>query len=328
MSLYSDSGRYRLANWFFNCLYIDLLICGFLLYLNLPAIIVFFQANPREIVIIAICFLVYLVITIAIKEKLLKYRDDIWRQLFEVVASIYFFIHVVLYFLIIGIFLSTIYLDLTRIQVSSDFLISWAIILGVLILVGFYLKNKEYQRSSGTESERIHTDPRWDYPDGHLSKDDCDIDENEIDIPVIRETEEQRFQREQYRSIRETQAANIPIDLHCFVCGKRDILPIMGSDGRYYCRDHILPENRNITSNYHHSKNNSAPQPDIHCKNTHCRKEIYHKDVIQCGPCGQLFCKHCWEEHRWSHGKSPAVGISYTADGTFSGFDGTESMRK
>ncbi|MDP3396403.1 MAG: tetratricopeptide repeat protein [Methanoregula sp.] len=50
-------------------------------------------------------------------------------------------------------------------------------------------------------------------------------------------------------------------------------------------------------------------------------------EIIQCGPCGRYFCPDCWRDHQWVHGKSPSIGISYTADGSFSGFDGDERIR-
>lgn len=56
-------------------------------------------------------------------------------------------------------------------------------------------------------------------------------------------------------------------------------------------------------------------------------KAISREDIILCGPCGNLFCPDCWEKHQWSHGKSPAIGISYQADGSFSGFDGSERLK-
>jgi hypothetical protein len=72
----------------------------------------------------------------------------------------------------------------------------------------------------------------------------------------------------------------------------------------------------------------SSPAPDTRCKNPFCMREIHHKDIIKCGPCEKSFCKYCWESHRWSHGKAPAVGISYTAEGTFSGYDGSETIKR
>lgn len=327
MSLYSDIGREKLANWLLNCLYIDLVICGFFLFLNISVVFETIRVNPLEIAIILGCFLIYAAVINGIKEKILKYREDVGRYLSEIAASMYLFVHSVFYFLIIGAFFSEVYRWESGIQVSSDFLFSWAIILSIIILAGFYLKNKETQRSSGTEHRRMYRDSRWDYPDGHLSTEDRYSDENDPNIPVIRETEEQRFQREQYRTIRELQNANIPADLNCYICGKRDLLPLQGSDGRYYCRDHILPENRVRSPDFSQPSQNSEPKPDTRCKNPFCRKEIFHGDIIKCGPCGKLFCKHCWEEHRWVHGKSPAVGICYTADGKFHGFDGSEDRR-
>lgn len=71
----------------------------------------------------------------------------------------------------------------------------------------------------------------------------------------------------------------------------------------------------------------SKPVLDRICPN--CKRAVNHKDIIQCGPCERLFCTKidCWESHRWSHGKSPAVGISYSGDGSFTGFDGSEGFK-
>jgi len=52
------------------------------------------------------------------------------------------------------------------------------------------------------------------------------------------------------------------------------------------------------------------------------------KDSIRCGPCNQLFCRKCWATHQWSHGRAPAIGINYTSHGTFSGYDGTEPLKR
>jgi hypothetical protein len=35
-----------------------------------------------------------------------------------------------------------------------------------------------------------------------------------------------------------------PQTQECCICGKKDFPPFLGRDGNYYCRDHILPENR------------------------------------------------------------------------------------
>jgi len=303
MSVYSDIGRIKLANWVINCVYIDLVICGIILFFNFTDLYDYLRLQPLSTALILGLILIYAAIIAILREKVLQYGDDIWRQLSEVTASFYFLIHCILYFLILGLFLSGIYLSLTRVQISSDFLSSWAIIFGVMILIGFYLRNKDYRSSSGPDSERIHTDPRWDYPYGHMPTKNYDRHENEWEIPVKQ-------------------------DLNCFICGKRDILPLKGKDGRYYCRDHILPENRVIDQNSVRSTTDSAHKPDTRCKNPRCKREIYHTEIIQCGPCGNFFCKYCWEGHRWSHGKAPAVGISYTSKGTFSGYDGSENIRR
>ncbi|MDO8872827.1 MAG: hypothetical protein Q7V05_08885 [Methanoregula sp.] len=60
---------------------------------------------------------------------------------------------------------------------------------------------------------------------------------------------------------------------------------------------------------------------DTNCRNPNCNRIIKPIDIIQCGPCGNFFCKYCWEEHRGSHGKIPSVGIGYNTDGSFYGYD-------
>ena len=130
------------------------------------------------------------------------------------------------------------------------------------------------------------------------------------------------------KKIPQYQKIKISDDQRCYVCGKRDLLPLKGRDGRYYCQLHIIPENRTISPNSPQSKAISAPAFDTTCKNPRCKRGIYHEEIIQCGPCGNFFCRHCWEGHRWSHGKSPAVGIGYTSDGKYYGYDGTERFQK
>jgi len=328
MSLYNDAGREKLAKWLINCIYIDLAISGIILFLNFIGTYEYIRERPLSAAIVVALVLFYIAIIRSIREKLLKPKEDPKRKISEIFATFYFFIHVIFYILIIGLFFSGMYLGLTRIQVSSDFLLSWAIILSALIQGVFYLRNKGYRPSTGPEPEGIHTDPRWDYPDGHLSTEDRDPNENKWDIPVKGETEEEKYQREHHEAITRLHNAKIPAYLNCYICGKRDILPLKGKDGRYYCRDHILPENRVIEPDSVQSIINSAPKPDTRCKNPRCKREIYHTGIIQCGPCGNFFCKYCWEGHRWSHGKAPAVGISYTSDGTFSGYDGSEQIKR
>jgi hypothetical protein len=317
MSLYRYSGRNKLANWLSTCLYIDLIICGFLLYLNFTVVYDYIRAHPLETVIIAVVFIVYIAIIDTVKQKILKSRDDARTSLAEIFASLYLFFHGIFYILLTGYLLSGIYQGMTGVQISSDFLLSWSIILGALVLIAFYLKNKEYPQSLVSDGEGGHTDPRWDYPDGHLSSEDHYPEENSGDSYQV------RYPTDSLSGYRRSSE-----DLTCFVCGKRDMLPMKGRDGHYYCQNHILPENRILSPDSGQAAFIHLQKPDTRCKNPYCRREIYHTDIIKCGPCGNLFCKHCWEAHRWSHGKAPAIGISYTADGTFSGFDGTEQMKK
>jgi len=237
MSLYSDNGRYTLGNCLFNCLFIDLIICGFLLYLNLPAIIAFFQMNPPVGLIIAMCFLVYIAIITTVKKHLRRYVSEGWRQAAEIFSTIYLFLHGIAYIWIIGIFLLGVFLAANQILISSDLIFTLAILISAAILGNFYLKNKRYQKSARSTT-------------------DC------------------------------------------------------------------------YTGHSIFSPDTTEPNADTRCRNPSCNREINHKDIIQCGPCEQYFCKHCWETHQWSHGKAPAVGISYSSEGTFSGFDGTESMKK
>jgi len=42
-----------------------------------------------------------------------------------------------------------------------------------------------------------------------------------------------------------------------------------------------------------------------------CNKAYNTKNLRQCGPCGDLFCNNCWENHRWCHGKPPSLKIWY-----------------
>jgi uncharacterized protein (DUF2147 family) len=110
----------------------------------------------------------------------------------------------------------------------------------------------------------------------------------------------------------------------CFFCGKTDNFLYRGRNGENYCKDHILPENRDFITRHDQKTIKSIPLPNYRCKNPLCNRRIYRTDIIQCGPCGNFFCKYCWENHRWCHGKSPAVGIGYSSDGSWYGYNGSE----
>jgi hypothetical protein len=59
------------------------------------------------------------------------------------------------------------------------------------------------------------------------------------------------------------------------------------------------------------------PPPTAIC--FRCGRGIYPsigESAIQCGPCGNLFhAGSCWENHRWTHGTSPSIGLEYTSQG-------------
>lgn len=60
------------------------------------------------------------------------------------------------------------------------------------------------------------------------------------------ESEEEIFQRDQRKSLYKLQKAYVPGSAVCSVKGckrSKDIPLFIGEDGKYYCRDHILPEN-------------------------------------------------------------------------------------
>jgi hypothetical protein len=296
MSLYSDAGREQLAKWLINCVYIDLAFWFLILIFNFSGTYGYIQELPSNSVIVFILVLFYIGIINSIRNKLRKLRDGNWRKISEIFASFYFFIHEIFYIFVIELFLFDMYAATNGIQIAPDFLLTWAIILGVLIFTAFYF---HYRKSSSSE-----------------------------------------YEYGKYREIRQsantkeikTRSNKDPEDSSCFICGKKEGLPFRGNDGRYYCKDHILPENRVNNSLNGQTTNASTQALDRICENPRCKRAINHKDIIQCGPCAEigkkrLFCKYCWESHRWSHGKSPAVGISYRGDGTYSGYDGTESFK-
>lgn len=64
------------------------------------------------------------------------------------------------------------------------------------------------------------------------------------DMMVRGENEEEKMLREQQDAIIKLNEIKIPVSKHCNICGKMDFPPFEGRDGNYYCRDHILPENR------------------------------------------------------------------------------------
>jgi hypothetical protein len=285
MSFYSDAGREKLATLLINCIYIDLAICVIILIFSFKGISEYAIKDPLTVALDVGLVCIYIAIIGSIREKLLERKDEIWRSISEILATFYFFVHGIFYILIIGSFLSV----LLTLQISSDFLTSWALIISALILVVFYLRN-------------------------HGSSQNADYSNNWTGSSSFSNPKKIR-----YDSHSEDQS--------CYICGKKEGLPFRGHDGRFYCKDHILPENRVIQPGTGTSSHPSSPAPDTRCKNPFCMREIYHNDTIKCGPCGKSFCKYCWEGHRWSHGKAPAVGISYTAHGTFSGYDGSETIK-
>jgi DNA-directed RNA polymerase subunit RPC12/RpoP len=58
------------------------------------------------------------------------------------------------------------------------------------------------------------------------------------------ETDDEKFLREQQDAIRKLNEIQIPVTKNCVICGKLDFPPFEGRDGKFYCREHILPENR------------------------------------------------------------------------------------
>lgn len=305
MSLYRYSGREKIANWLLTCLYIDLIICGLVFFLNFNTTYGFITGNTVGIGLGVLVFCFYVAILDTIRQKILEYRQSSWKIFAEVIASLYCYFHCFLYILIIGSVLSGIYYTSAGVPVSSDFLMSWAIILATLVLGLFYLKNKEKER---------YTKPPGDYPDIPVSPDDV-LPDDDFDLKPKGE-----------KGGSPAGAPSQSYELNCFICGKLDPEAMKGKDGRYYCQDHILLANQIFTAGVEQSIQKTGQKTDIQCSG--CRRYINRKDAIKCGPCENLFCARCWEAHRWNHGTSPAMGISYRADGTYSGYDGTESYRK
>jgi hypothetical protein len=320
MSLYRYAGREKLANWLFPCLYLDLVISGLFLLLNFSIAYDYILVHTLETAGIVIAFCFYGAIIDTVRQKIQEYRKGSWIYVAEIVASSYCYLHCMFYILVIGSFLSWMYLRSSGTQISSDFLLSWAIIPATVILGLFYLKYREPGRSYKPEPEKIPAGPRGDYPDGHVSPEDRYPFENTGDTRG-------GIKNAGYDDDSPPAGpSSYSFGMNCFICGKWDSLSVKGRDGRYYCHDHILPENRIFSGDSEHDTGTSLPKRDTWCRN--CRRNIYHKDVIRCGPCGKFFCVHCWESHRWMHGKAPAMGIGYQADGTSSDDDGTESIRR
>lgn len=68
---------------------------------------------------------------------------------------------------------------------------------------------------------------------------------------VKKETEEEKFQREQQDAINKLRDIEFPEPhktkpYRCSVCGRKDFPLFVGQDGENYCRVHILPENRRV----------------------------------------------------------------------------------
>jgi len=92
-----------------------------------------------------------------------------------------------------------------------------------------------------------------DYDDNiNVIGSDGDVEGRYVDDIIVtkgterEETEEEQFIREQQRIMNELRIAHIPEFAVCSVNGcerKKDSPLFIGQDGKYYCRDHILPEN-------------------------------------------------------------------------------------
>jgi DNA-directed RNA polymerase subunit RPC12/RpoP len=64
------------------------------------------------------------------------------------------------------------------------------------------------------------------------------------DLMVSSETVEEKNFTEQHDAILNLKEVEIPVSKNCYICGILDYPPFEGRDGKYYCREHILPENR------------------------------------------------------------------------------------
>jgi len=72
-----------------------------------------------------------------------------------------------------------------------------------------------------------------------------DVEGRYVDDNIFKkETEEEQFIREQRKAVYRLEGIYIPGSAICSVCGEKDTPLFTGKDGRYYCRNHILPENR------------------------------------------------------------------------------------
>jgi len=314
MSLYHSSGRYKLACWLFHCLKIDLVLCGLYVLFNFTSTYNFLVTDTVGTGLAALVFCFYVAILDTVRQKILEYGDNFWKIISELIASLYCFLHAIVYILIIGSIISVIYQQSAGVPFSSDFLMSWSIILAALIIGIFYLKNRKTARYTQSAPESDYTGPLKEYTDIPVtSKKDYPDEDSDFKVKRDRDLSQKDIPSRSYESA-------------CFICGKSDAIPQKGKDGRYYCQDHILLANQIFLDGYEQSLQKTGLKGDTQC--FACGRYIHHKDAIKCGPCEKLFCARCWESHRWIHGTAPAMGISYHANGKYSGYDGSERYRK
>jgi len=83
--------------------------------------------------------------------------------------------------------------------------------------------------------------------DGTIRDENGSIEGRYVNDSIFKkETEEEQFIREQRKAVYRLEGIYIPGSAICSEkgCGKKDTPLFIGKDGKYYCRDHILPENR------------------------------------------------------------------------------------
>jgi hypothetical protein len=128
--------------------------------------------------------------------------------------------------------------------------------MGFLEKITQFFSDNKIIESSESPKEIFDTQYDKSYQNNSLDHPDDKRDVNIIGVgdevegrffdDLIKPTEEENFRRDQHKIINKLRAAHIPEYAVCSVSGckrKKDTPLFIGQDGKYYCRDHILPEN-------------------------------------------------------------------------------------
>lgn len=277
MPVYRYAGRKKLAAFLKGIVFSDVAICAILvfIYLNTPGKN---RSVLSGITVLIGLLIVSVIVGGGIRRKILSHGMSIGSIVADLVATGILFLHMIFYIIFVGMYIMP---DFLHWYVSSDFVLSWTLILSLGAAVLFYFTYRLQETPQEIPGFRDYqTKPT--FGTGNAS-------------PSF--TEKQS--RTSYDSVRDLEQS--------------PRWPGYGGTGE------LQPEQRSPSRN-------EQIHWEVYCKN--CGAGIQYSDIIRCGPCGGSFCRHCWGSHQWHHGRSPDTGISYRSNGSYSGYDGTESSRR